>query len=434
MSESNEDSLNIFVLGLNEYNLEELRGVENAERYRFHGLIDLQSVRQTHHYDLLGLLNQCERTLSDFDGSIDAIIGFWDFPISPLVPVLAERYGTRGPSTASVLKCEHKHWSRLMQQEAIPDHIPDFQCIDPRDENACGDIKLSHPFWLKPVVAFGSQLAFLVNSADECRHAIEDMRSNIDQFARPFDDLLAAVELPDDSPPLSGYACVAEDVMPGVQCTLSGYVHDGEVQAYGVVDSLYYDEAHSFFCYRYPSRLPHGVQDRLEPIARDILRHIGFDDSAFNIEFFWDESSDRIWLLEVNSRISQSHSFLYERVDGASNHQVLLQCALGESPHFPHREGPCGAAGKFHIRRFQDGVVKRAPTDDELRAIENAFGNVHLERKANEGERLSDQPDRDSYSFRLADAYIAAEDDEALTERYHDVLEKLDFDIQDTDR
>ena len=49
---------------------------------------------------------------------------------------------------------------------------------------------------------------------------------------------------------------MAEQVIGGRQCTVEGYVHDGEVVPYGTVDSIRYPQVLSFFYYLYPSTLP----------------------------------------------------------------------------------------------------------------------------------------------------------------------------------
>ena len=43
--------------------------------------------------------------------------------------MLSERYGTRSTSLESVVKCEHKYWSRLEQQKVIDEH-PRFGRVD----------------------------------------------------------------------------------------------------------------------------------------------------------------------------------------------------------------------------------------------------------------------------------------------------------------
>lgn len=57
-----------------------------------------------------------------------------------------------------------------------------------------------------------------------------------------------------------------------------------------------------------------------------------------------------IRLLEVNTRVSQSHSDVFEKVDGSSNQQVTVQVACGEKPDFPFREGQFNcAASSFGV-------------------------------------------------------------------------------------
>ncbi len=75
------------------------------------------------------LLEKAERRLEAFDGPVDAIVGYWDFPVSSMVPILCERHGLPTASLESVVKCENKYWSRLEQQKACDAHPP-FALVD----------------------------------------------------------------------------------------------------------------------------------------------------------------------------------------------------------------------------------------------------------------------------------------------------------------
>ncbi|MBB6418122.1 hypothetical protein HDC93_003716 [Streptomyces sp. AK010] len=96
--------------------------------------------------------------LDAFDGSIDAIVGYWDFPVSTLVPMLSERYGARSTSLESVVKCEHTYWSRLGQQKAT-DRQPPFGQVDLSAEPPCPPQDVTFPMWLKPALSYSSELA-----------------------------------------------------------------------------------------------------------------------------------------------------------------------------------------------------------------------------------------------------------------------------------
>lgn len=73
--------------------------------YRFHGLLSVPELQSTE-IDAAELIDKAQRQLDAFDGSIDAIVGYWDFPVSTMLPILRARYGLPGPSLESVLKCE----------------------------------------------------------------------------------------------------------------------------------------------------------------------------------------------------------------------------------------------------------------------------------------------------------------------------------------
>lgn len=99
-------------------------------------------------------------------------------------------------------------------------------------------------------------------------------------------------------------------------------------------------------------KLANRVRTRMAAITKRVMKHIGYDNAAFNIEYFWDEPHNRIWLLEINTRISQSHSDLFEKVDGVSNHQITVDLALGQRPQMPRGEGLFPRAAKFFHRVF----------------------------------------------------------------------------------
>jgi hypothetical protein len=62
----------------------------------------LNKLKDTTSYNFYTLLSEAQEQLDCFDGSIDAIINFWDFPASVLHPILCQKYGLPGPSLESV--------------------------------------------------------------------------------------------------------------------------------------------------------------------------------------------------------------------------------------------------------------------------------------------------------------------------------------------
>ena len=420
---------NIFVLGLDEVNLATLQELPGADRYHFHQLLTIEEMQHEDDIRLPDLLAKAERQLAAFDGPLDGVVGYWDFPVSSMVPILAARFGLRSASLESVLKCEHKYWSRLEQQKVIEEY-PRFALVD-LDSTDVQRPPLSYPFWLKPVKSFSSELAFYVTTDDEFHAAANEIRDRGGRVGEPFEFVLSHVDLPPEVAGAGGTACMAEEAMTGQQVTIEGYSLDDDVTVYGAIDSLCYPDTTSFLRFQYPSSLPSDVIDRMSDIARRVILQVGLDASTFNVEFFWDAEDDTISLLEVNPRHSQSHAHLFTDVDGMPNHKCMVELALGERPQLPYREGEYGVAAKWFLRRFADGVVRRAPSGDELAAIEKELGGTTIDLVAHEGQRLSELWDQDSYSYKLANVYIGAADTDELVAKYERCVDALPFTIDD---
>ncbi|WP_104020044.1 ATP-grasp domain-containing protein [Roseovarius nitratireducens] len=426
---------NVFVVGLNAMNagrLTRLRGVEDVV---FHPLLTSEAVSDTQEFDIPAMLREAEATLDAFDGSIDAIVGYIDFPVSTMLPLLCKKYGTRNASLESLLKCEHKFWSRKVMAEVIPDHVPKFTAFDPFDDNALsriGEADLRFPFFVKPIKSSGSRLGFRIDSPEDFEYAVAAFRAEIGQISEPFNYVLNQADLPDEIKAIEGHYCMAEQVIGGRQCTVEGYVHEGEVVPYGTVDSIRYPQVLSFFYYLYPSTLPRRVQDEMNEITRKVMAHIGYDNAGFNIEYYWDEVQDKIWLLEINTRIAQSHCDLFEMVDGVSHQQVTVDLGLGRKPDMPRGEGPENVAAEFFYRVFfNDATVARTPSRAELEVASEQVDGTRIVSYVKQGMRLSELPEQDAYSYAVASIWMGANKQSKLLWNYEQVMKKLNYEFSD---
>jgi len=426
---------NVFVIGLNELNAERLKRLRGVEDIEFHGLVEPAKVYDTQEFDIPEMLADSEKVLDNFDGSIDAIVGYMDFPVSTMLPILCEKYGTRNASLEALLKCEHKFWSRQVMREVIPEHTPAFTAFDPFDDKALskiGDADLRFPFFVKPIKSSGSRLGFRIDSPEDFDYAIERLRAEIGQISEPFNHVLDRADLPEDIREVNGGYCMAERIIGGRQCTVEGYVHEGEVVPYGTVDSIRYPQVLSFFYYFYPSKLPRRVQDQMYDITRKIMSHIGYDNAAFNIEFFWDELQDRIWLLEINTRVSQSHCDLFESVDGVSHQQVTVDLGLGRKPDMPSGEGAFNVGAEFFYRVFfRDATVARVPSKAEITVAEEQAPGTRIASNVTKGMRLSELPEQDAYSYAVASLWMGANTQGKLLWNYEQVLKRLHYEFTD---
>jgi len=433
---------NIFVMGMDAFNHELLKTIDadngTDDTYQFHSLFGLGEIVDADDGAYLSLSDARKQAMARFaevEGGADAIMGYWDFPTTAYVPVIAHDAGLPAPPLEAVARCEHKYWSRVEQKKVLPDLVPNFQAINPFSDDPVADVRIEYPFWLKPVKSHSSFLGFYIDGPDALREHIPEIREKIGLFGKPFNEFLELVNPPDEVAEVDGYHCIAEEIISsGFQATVEGYCWHGEVQVFGTVDSLRSGKHHSSFSrYQYPSKLPREVQARMIKAARTFMRHIGYDQGTFNIEFFWNHEDDSLKLLEVNSRISKSHSPLFLMVDGATNQKVVLNLALGREPVMPHGNGDHALSAKFMLRLFKDeisdGVVRKLPSKEDIERVRAAYPHAFVQPLVEEGMRLSDLKFQDSYSYEIAVVFLGADRQKQLLDRFAEVEEFLPFQI-----
>ena len=288
------------------------------------------------------------------------------------------------------------------------------------------------PVFVKPVKSYLSILARRIESFPDLARAVAEARLRLAPVAHMFDALLGASTLDGNFRAIPGSALLVEDLLSGHQVTLDGYAYGGQVVPLGVVDSFFFPGSLSFERFEYPSRLPPGVQERMAEVTKRVIQHIGLDRTFFDIEFFYREEDDSIWLIEINGRMSSQFAPLYRMVDGIDLYAMQLEMALGRDPGGREVWGPERNRGlvsaSFVMRTFENGVVRRIPSAEDVGRLERRFPEAFVEILVREGEKLSDEL-QDDESYRYGLVALAAEDRKALLKRYDEAKNFLPFEF-----
>jgi len=417
----------VFIVGLDDFNLTKLQRLPEAQNVDFHAALHLSEIRSVEQFDMEKLINLCFERI-DAHGQIDGIASYYDFPGTALVPIIAEKYNLPGASLESVFKCENKYWSRLEQSKVIQEHIPAFKAFDPFNENAYDELAMIPPFWTKPIKSFRSFLAYKINGSQVFESAMEEVRKHIDFMSEPFNYLMERYNMPEEFAGMKE-TCIAESSITGHQVTVEGYVHNERVVVYGIVDSVREEDRSSFSRYEYPSILPQEIQFRMADVTRRAISQIGLNNSAFNVEYFYNPMADEVYLLEINPRISQAHTDIFEKVHGLSHHSIMLNLALGNKPKTLEYHGEFNKASNFMLRTFQNGVVRKVPTQDEIKILKRFIPGLEIKLHVTENTRLSDMQGQDSYSYELANIFIGGRDQREMVEKYNQCVDGLTFKI-----
>ena len=205
----------------------------------------------------------------------------------------------------------------------VPDAVPPFMLIDTAEGAPLPD-DASFPLFVKPVKSFFSVGAERVASRAELAALLPRWRA-LDQFFLPLERMLERYA----GETIGSKRLIAEGVLKGVQVTVEGYAFGGKASVMGIVDSIMFPGTIAFSRFDYPSRLPEDVQAHMTDIAVTLMEGLGFDNGLFNIEMMYDADTGRIFIIEINPRMASQFADLYEKVDGTSSYQVLLDIARG---------------------------------------------------------------------------------------------------------
>lgn len=421
----------VFVLGLDRHGRDALRRLPGADRFELHPLFGRDEVRGVEEFPVDEWLREAQHRIDASGVAPSGVMTYWDFPVTEMAAIVAAARGLPAPGLGALVRTQHKLVARQLQRRVVPEAVPAFQAVDVRSDDSLAELALPFPFWLKPVRSFRSHLGFRVRSKRDLAQAVAEQRDGLDRLVRPYQDLLRCGDVPEPIALGDAGWSIAEAIVSGRQCTLEGWVRQGEVQIYGAVDSVRAPNRSSFARYVYPSSLPAEVLARMTDLAERFVRASGLDESAFNVELFWDRRHDHLWLLELNARASQSHFDLFEHVDGVSSALVPLQVALGRRPDPPWRAGRWAVAAKCFLRAYADAYVTSAPGPERIAEVEASIPGVSVRLDVGEGDQLSLLPDQDAYSFELGHVIVPGTSPRHVTARFAECRARLGIELTD---
>jgi len=397
---------NLLVIGPNAWDELELTCPRVSERNRVVFLKDpaLEAPANPRLLDLLLGEKDLERLLkrhldrlsvSWFDG----VIGTDEYLACAGAAILSREWGLPGSSPRSILLCQHKYYSRVAQKQAVPEHVPGFTWIDPfrlREE----DLTIGFPMFVKPVRASFSIFARRVESFAHLPRMI-DVPLAHRLFARrlmePFNRLLRRyADFERDANYLIG-----EQILEGQLVTAEALVAGGKVEIVGITDSEMFPGTMSFRRFWYPSRLPQDVQQRMAIIVERLVPALGLDWTLFNVELFYDASKDHIGILEINPRMAYQFADLYQKVEGFNSYDLQIALALGEKPAIPRRQGRHQVACSFVLRKFEDALLVRFPSEQQVARVRDMFPDARIRFYGKEGHRLSEEIGVESWRYAL---------------------------------
>lgn len=395
---------------------------ERSGRYQFHEHgFDLFSFPSNARLMWFDLWRFVDRMVSRYRGRVDAVFSSNEQFGALAAALVAQRLGLPGAQPEALLRAQHKYEARLRLREVAPDLCPEFELI-PYTITLAQACALRYPLFVKPVKAAFSVLA---RRCDTPEQLIEHLRFApwekhiIGRLIEPHNQALK--RFPQFR--VSSRHMLVEDVLEGRQINVDGYVHAGRVHLLGVADEVMYPGTMAFQRFAFPGTTDVLLKARLQDAAERVLHGFELGHGFFNLEFFVDERSGALKLIEINPRLAAQLAQFYEWVLGVDAYELGFAMAL-DRPLPRRREPRFGAAASFVWRSFDACSCPRLPTRDDLAWLASEYPEARLELYAKKGAALQ----RDLKwlgSHRWAVLNMPGRDEADLRERYERVCARL---------
>jgi hypothetical protein len=341
-----------------------------------------------------------------------------------LASLVAERLGLPHTPLGAILRIQHKFYAREAFQRIVPEANVRYGLIR-RDFGDPSEVPVPFPFYVKPVKAAFSVLARRVDTFEQLyRHTRFGWfeRAIIDRLVQPFADVMRAHSEFTESP----FSMVCEGLVPGRQVTVNGYVRSGKARMLGIVDSVMYPGTDQFQRFQYPSTLSAAQQASVDALAAKLLEGMGFDNGLFNVEVRIDPETGVARVIEINPRAAGQFYDLFERVDGYSLFEVLLDLHSGIEPVVRHRAGRERHAASFVMRDLAGEGLSRWPSAAEITGLQERNPDAHVMIYAKRGVDLRREM-KWLGSYRYGVINLGAASLEAMFARFHRLCGEIDF-------
>jgi biotin carboxylase len=219
---------------------------------------------------------------------------------------------------------------------------------------------------------------------------------------------------------------VCEEILHGPQVTANGFVRDGKVTMLGTVDSVMYPGTDQFQRFQYPSALPPATLARVDELARRVVVGTGFTLGMFNVEMRIDPADGRPRIVEVNPRAAGQFFDLFERVDGYSPLDAMIDLHSGREPRVRRGAGRESHAASFVLRDLAGRGLSRWPSEAELAAFRARHPDVHAMFYPKRGADLAREL-KWLGSYRYAVFNFGAATVSALHERFRRLCSEVTF-------
>jgi biotin carboxylase len=336
-----------------------------------------------------------DTVLREIDASPDAVLAVDDSGVE-LAALLADRFGLPGNSADAVRRVRDKlAFRRLLKEREFM--CPGFHHLRSGEDPRKLLPELKFPVVVKARRLSGSRGVIRADDREALVRAVNWVRAIQSRADRDAEEL----------------GLVIEEFIPGREYALEGSLERGQLTTLALfdkpdpLDGPYFEET----LYVTPSRLPGGIQDRINQEVARICRFAGLTGGPVHAEMRVNDQG--VWILEVAARsIGGLCGRVLTHFLGMSLEELILRQALAEPLPAVGMAGEGAAAGVMMIPIPRRGIYHGL---EGLAAAQSVPGITGVTIAVEPGQIIAPPPDGASYlGFIFSRAASAAEAEDAL--------------------
>ncbi len=388
--------------------------------------VTIESTEKIFDYGVRAYLEHTVNLINQYPEMYDGIVGTHDSS-AVFAAIISELTGKIFASVESIINCQHKYLSRMIQSRYLPEHIPEF-CLDL--DYFKNPEQFSGYFFIKPVranISFGSHV---IATPEEMQYFVTwESQEIVKQNEYFFEalDFYCPNYLQYNIEACNQFLC--EGLISGEQVTVDGFICNGEVQCFGITKAVFFQESNSFSHHEFPYKFTSGLENKILDTISQLVPALGIENSFFNIELRVDQEREKFYVIEVNSRIAFQFAKTIQAVTGTDPLHLLCDVAVGERPFFTMDDPEFSCCYNFELHSFQDKYIKRTPLQSDYEEIKLIYPEVLIRNLVYEHTWLSDyKHNPDSYRYCIID--VPGNSREEIMDKYHHVISLLGYEFE----
>lgn len=251
---------------------------------------------------------------------VDGVLGLTDSS-TLIASIISEELGFKYASFKSIIDCSLKSFSRSLMLENLYENTPNVYSINSLD--------LKFPLFLKPNKGSLSFFTYRVGSIIELNDLLLSWSSkrNKNNFYNSIIQYSSKKVSESDVNSL-----ILEDLLPiskGTQITVDGVIESGNIQFFGITESVFYNNTNSFKEFNFPYSFSRILDKKIFNLCKKIVQVHKLNNSLFNIELLIHKNTIRF--IEINPRTSAQFVWMIDNVLGHNPIEIAVKLVAKEN-------------------------------------------------------------------------------------------------------